>query len=199
MAEGFLPFWDGSGGLNDFAWTACWLGGAYLPGLTTVECERARRIEKKPVKGKDGTKVTDQGDELAPVKIRTEIYTRDQWEEWQALIPALFPKKAGGERLPMEIIHPSANLLGITDIYLEKLRPSGPENQVLIIEIDAFEYQPNPVELTTSAGRGNPVVQQTQQDVARQQQAEQIADGQASAANAARQLGRIIGGEGWLF
>lgn len=156
-----FPFWDGSGGIQDQAWTAVWLGGVYLPGICTVNCERKRSIEKKKTKGTDGTTVTDQGDELVEIKIRVEVYNRDQWREWQAVIGQIWPKKAGGDRQPLEIMHPLPNFLGIKDVYIERLKPNPPENQVMIIEIDCTEYAPNPKPVEKAAGRNDPPVKDT--------------------------------------
>jgi len=155
-----FPFWDGTGGVGDKAWNTVWLGGVSLPGNCTVDCEKKRSIEKKKTKGTDGTTVTDQGDELVEVKIRVEVHKPDQWREWQAVLGQIWPKKAGGDRQPLEIIHPLPNFLGIKDVYIERLKPNPPENQVMIIEIDCTEYAPNPKPVEKAAGRNDPPVKE---------------------------------------
>lgn len=154
------PFWDGTGGIGDLAWETCWIGGYYIPGLVSVVWRKAprRRIEKKPVKGKDGTRVTDQGDELAEFTVRSEIYTADQWVTLQDVLPEIWASKDGGERTPYEIMHPLPNAMGIQDIYIESLAIHQPANQIMLLEIQCFQWKPNPVQVSKAAGRNDPNV-----------------------------------------
>lgn len=179
------PFWDGAAGINDEAWNFVWLGGNLLPGVSVVDAPFSRSVEKKKAKGSDGTTVTDQGDELAPVTIRTEVYTPEQWEQWQEIIPTLWPKTAGSERTPLEIIHPLTAALGITAVYVEKLHMRPPENQVMVVEITAFDWATavRPVVAAAGATGGTPPVAQVPQSP-------------TLVTDAARNAGETVGG--WL-
>lgn len=152
------PFWDGTGGIADLAWETCWIGNHYIPGLITVHWTSPprRRIEKKPIKGADGTRVTDQGDELAAFTVRSEIYSPSQWEELQLVIPVIWTPKSGGTRAPLTVMHPVPNVVGIQDVYLESVIVRQPQNQIMVVEFKCLEYKPNPVVIKAAAGRNTP-------------------------------------------
>ena len=157
MAE--QPFWDGSGGSGDLAWEQCWLAGSLLPGFSSVECKRVRRIEKKSAKGQDGTTVTDQGDELMEITIRTKVVSAVDWAQWQDLFKVLWAKKAGASRGPVTIEHPKPNALGVQEVYLEEIDPQGPDDQIMVVVTKCFEYVENPRPVQQAAGRNPPPVQ----------------------------------------
>lgn len=163
MAE--QPFWDGSGGLEDIAWETAWIDGYYIPGLVSWQWTSppTHRIEKKPVKGNDGTKVTDQGEELAAGILRTQVYTTKQWEQFQVVLPILWQKKKGGQRKPVSITYPSLNLFEINTVYIESIEVSGPVDQIVTVDFHVLEYEPNPKEVTQAAGRGDDVMDAIEQ------------------------------------
>jgi len=150
-----FPFWDGTEG---DAWETVGLGTQVIPGLCEVVWRKPpkRKIEKKTVKGTDGTTVTDQGNELAEMVIRSQLCSAQHWRDYLKIIPYLWTLKDGGKRSPVEIAHPLPNHVNIKDVYIEEWNPAMPDGQIMVLEILVFQWKPNPKPIVQAAGRGEP-------------------------------------------
>lgn len=139
-----LP-WVGEPGL---LWDTLLMGGEYWPGLPTVESEPSRSVDVQKKKGDDGATEADQGYEPAKVKITLKIWLKEQWEELQRLLPLIHPRKKGGLKTPVDIVHPETQLKGVRQIYVTKIGAAvpgrGAETGSLTITFEAIEWFPAP-------------------------------------------------------
>lgn len=129
-------------------WDTLILGGEVWPGLPTVESDVSRSIDKQKKKGDDGANLVDQGYEPAKVKITIRIWLQEQWDDLQVKLATVHPRKKGGVRTPVDIIHPETQLKGVRQIYIEHIGPAvagtGAQCGLLTISIDASEWFPEP-------------------------------------------------------
>jgi hypothetical protein len=132
-------------------WSALWLGGECLPGEWQVDVILNPDIEKKKAKGQRGAAINDQGDHPTQVRMRGQLHMRSHWEDWQRLVPVLFAKKSNVERKPLAIDHPQTACYGISVVYWEKLEAQQPDQDIMVVAIDAIEWTPQPSEAKTSA------------------------------------------------
>lgn len=146
----------GSTGLDHWAdpgdpWDRMQLGPANLPGvweITSGEC--ARQVDHKKTKNKDGAHIKDLGVLPSRFAARGRMYTRADWQEMQKIIPMINPKKAGGLRFPLTIFHPAISVLGVTTIYIERIRPPEVKDGILEFTFDMIEWTAEPKEAKTS-------------------------------------------------
>lgn len=122
-------------------WDQLRLGTAVMPGvweITGGEC--ARQVDHKKTKDKDGARIQDLG--LLPPRItaRGRLVTKDDWDTLQQIIPDINPRKKGGPKFPLSIFHPAVALLGVTTVYVERIRPPELKDGVLEIQIDMIEF-----------------------------------------------------------
>jgi len=150
------PHWD----QRDWpdAWDALILGEDEWPGVWEISgAGVSRKIDIKKQAGTDGASMTDEGYQPAQLTITGTIWTKDQWSELQRLIPKVHPRKPGGSRTPMEIYHPQSALLGITQIYINKIgipkKPSAGDG-LLTLSMSAVEWVPAPKPVKKAAGTG---------------------------------------------
>lgn len=138
-----IPLWAGPG--TDDSWDALILGGQFIPGVPTVECEMSWKLDIQKPKGADGYKMKDEGLEPANVEISLVLVRQEELTELAKVLPLLRPPKKGGTRDPLEIQHPSAAVAGITAIAIEKIRISQPTaKDGWTITISAKEWMPGP-------------------------------------------------------
>jgi hypothetical protein len=149
-----LPYWD------DRDWPDGWdtlvLGEDIWPGSWEVSGPGvSRKIDVKKTKGEDGATMKDEGYQPARLTLTGTIWNQDQWNELQRLLPTIHPRKAGGSRTPLEIYHPQSSLLGITQIYIDKIgiprKPTAGDG-LLVLSMSALEWIPQPKPVKTGAG-----------------------------------------------
>lgn len=143
-----LPHWEDP----EAPWDKLTLGVHVMPGvweITGGEC--FRQIDEKKSKDKDSARIRDMG--LRPPRLqargRLALYTpsgdlTDEWDRLQQVMPDINPKKPGGLKQPLSIYHPAAALLGITTIYVERVRPPEVQDGILELAIDMIEWTAEP-------------------------------------------------------
>jgi hypothetical protein len=135
-------------GDSDLLWDTLILGGEVWPGLPTVESTSSRSVDAQKKKGDDGASLVDQGYEPAKVKITIRVWLREQWEELQRLLATIHPRKKGGIRTPVDIMHPETQLKGVRQIYFTTIGTATPgrgaEHGSMTITLDAIEWFPAP-------------------------------------------------------
>jgi hypothetical protein len=140
IAEG-VPFWRDQPRIYDRVVIA----GYELPGICSVDAEHRRKLDKKNAKGEDGATITDDGEDQAPVEVRVELYTLEDWNRFQQVVPHINPK-GPGKRVGVSIDYPTLALFGITTIYVEAV--SVPKfdgkRQFMTCTIRATEWRPPP-------------------------------------------------------
>lgn len=135
-------------GDSDLLWDTLIIAGEVWPGLPTVESEPSRAIDVQKKRGDDGANLVDQGYEPAKVKITIRIWLKDQWQELQRLLATVHPRKKGGVRTPVDILHPETQLKGVRQIYISKIGAAvpgrGAEHGSLTLTLEALEWFPAP-------------------------------------------------------
>jgi hypothetical protein len=138
-----LAHWDEP----EAPWDRLQLGPHVMPGIweiTSGEC--ARQVDHKKTKDKDGARIRDMG--LLPPRMsaRGRMSTVEDWEMLQQTMPDIHPRKAGGIKFPLSIFHPATALLGVTQVYVERIRPPEIKDGILEISIDMIEWSDSPKE-----------------------------------------------------
>lgn len=132
-----LAHWDEP----DAPWDRLQLGDTVMPGvweITGGEC--ARQVDHKKTKDKDGARIHDLG--LIPPRMsaRGRMVSTKDWAKLQEILPDIHPRKKGGIKFPLMIFHPAVALLGVTQIYVERIRPPEIKDGVLEIQIDMIDF-----------------------------------------------------------
>lgn len=132
-----------------------------MPGVWDIDTTCRRKIDHPKAKGVDRSKLRDQGYENARLDLVGRLVTHDDWEKLQRILPLIHPRKAGLQRNVLVIQHPKAELMGISQVYVEEVRAPRIVRGILEITIRAIQYieTPKPVK---QAKKGS--VKLTQQD-----------------------------------
>lgn len=136
-----LPHWDDPGA----PWDRLTLGVHVMPGVWEInggEC--ARQIDEKKGKDLDHARIRDTGLKAPRLQARGRLVSREDWEQLQRVMPDIHPKKPGGIKHTLKIYHPAAALLGITTVYVDRVRPPEIQNGVLELAIDMIEWNDDP-------------------------------------------------------
>jgi len=136
-----LPHWEDAGS----PWDKLVLGDNVMPGIWEINggvCER--QVDHKKTKDKDKAVIKDLG--LLPPRLQAKgrLYSREDWEALQKIMPDIHPRKAGGPKFPLKIYHPAAAIMGVSTIYVERIRPPEIDNGVLSFSIDMIEWTETP-------------------------------------------------------
>jgi hypothetical protein len=138
-----LPHWDD----NPALWDACYLAGQQLPGIITVDIDRARKIDVKSPKGKNKATITVQGNEPANVTITIEISTKEDLLSLNEIIPLLEPvtdpKKATASDA-VDIACPMAAIRGVNSIIISKLTGPKLKGGLMTLTVNAIEFDAPP-------------------------------------------------------
>jgi hypothetical protein len=149
-----IPYWDDRD--DPLAWDTLWLGDEMWPGLVEISgAGVSRKIDVKKAKDTDGATIKDEGYQPAKLTITVTIYSLYQWGELQRLLPTVHPRRKGGTRTPLDIVNPQANLLGINQIYIDKIAPPkkpGRGDGLCSITMSAIEWVASPKPVTSGAG-----------------------------------------------
>lgn len=140
-------------------WETLLLGGEVMPGVAAVDCEVERKLDVQMIKGGDGATISDEGYVPATLQIALRMWLREQWVDWQRLLPMLHPRQVGGVRRPIEIQHPVTDALGITTIYVRKISPPrGEGGRERVISLEAIQWFPAPKAVKVTAASSKPKV-----------------------------------------
>lgn len=136
-----LPHWEDPGN----PWDKLILGNNVMPGVWSItggEC--MRQVDHKKTKEKDKARIKDLG--LLPPRLQAKglLHSRADWEALQKIMPDIHPKKAGGPKFPLKIYHPAAAIIGVSMVYVERIRPPEIENGLLSFQIDMIEWSDQP-------------------------------------------------------
>lgn len=135
-----VPFW----GDDPDAWGSLVLDETLVLGLAVVDVSIGRKIESKSPAGSDGATVRDKGYEPGRVTITLSLWEREHFVSFQGLLPRINPRSRPNARAPISISHPACALLGISEVYVERvggLKPSG-EAGLWTTEIHCVEFAP---------------------------------------------------------
>lgn len=140
-----IPPWNSPGMGPENAWDSLGLGGIPILGLWTVTGRVGEKIDVQPVKGTKGAKTTDEGPEPANLTISGKL-THEEALTFEAAVDLLHPRKSDQHSGPLTIDHPSASILGITQIRIKSISLPQIEDDHMVVTIEAIEYfeQPQP-------------------------------------------------------
>ena len=151
----FAPFWYNT--FDPLAWDTVWLGGELFPGIASVTGSGLKRkVDVKKPKGSDGASLRDEGMEPAKLEIELVIYNKTGWEDLQGKLPIITPRKKGGLRTPLSIVHPLTRILGINNIYIDSIPiPDFDKTDgFLTVRFTAIEWFPAPKPVRAGKGAG---------------------------------------------
>jgi len=143
--------------LRSRSWDELWLGGTKFPGIATVGGPGIKRkLDIKNAKGSAGASMEDEGDELGQINISLLLTTDAQKDEFVALMPDISPRRKGGPKSPLEIVHPLANVLGIVNIYIDSVPIFDHDKRAatLTVNLHAYEWVPKPKPQSKGTGKG---------------------------------------------
>lgn len=137
-------------------WDQLILGGTNWPGIWEIQGEGVERdIDLKKSKGSDQATLKDEGYRNGKFDAVGIIYNDEQWRQLQSLLPEVHPRRKGGDRKALQIIHPQVNVLGIDSAYLTKIRipeldrtRGGP----LVVTLSFIEWVPKPKKVDNASG-----------------------------------------------
>lgn len=124
------------------AWDSLLLDGTTLPGVWKVEPTISRVLDVKVRRGQDAAVIKDRGTEPTRFRIEGQVIDgEDQWQAFAASFQKLAPRR-GASRGAVTIIHPAAQLYGVTAVMIETVQ--GPEirNGIAMFYLDALEWVP---------------------------------------------------------
>jgi hypothetical protein len=139
---GGVPFWKDAVRIYDRVVIA----GFEFPGLARVKGELRRKLDKKAPKGVNGGTTTDDGEDHHPVEVEIRLYTREDWQRFELIVPFISPKSLG-KRVAVTIDYPTLALFGINTIYVESVTIPDfvdDKRQHMVCTIRANEWRPPP-------------------------------------------------------
>lgn len=105
-------------------WNQLTLGSYLLPGVWSIDYDAQFKVDVAKSNGQDGAIVLDLGKDATPLTLTGRLVSRADWESLQKIVPMLTGKKMAkgarlrGERVSFDVIHPAAQLIGISEIYV---------------------------------------------------------------------------------
>jgi len=123
-------------------WDTCILGSFQLPGRAKVTVKRARKLDKKSARGRNGATITDGGGEGAEVTIELALVGADELDAWAAALVVLDPTKVAPQAYAL--VHPQAQIFQIKSVMVEDISADMPDNGIYTVKIKAAEWFPAP-------------------------------------------------------
>jgi hypothetical protein len=137
-------------------WDTAYLNGVQVPGY--VRCEGdgpGRKIDVKSGPGVDGASETQQGAEPAKFTMTVRMWTKAQWDAWQALADTISPRLGKTPAKPVDIAHPNPNAQDVKSVLVEKISLVKVTGQVGELTVRLLQWtKPVPSKVTTPKGSG---------------------------------------------
>lgn len=159
-----VPFWDtpplslDPSEENFSPWDTISFGGQPFPGMARVKSKKSKRVDVKLSKGQSGATYTFVGWKPAEVEVTLTVWTQDQLNQLQNLLPTILPKPGTlGTNTPVDIYYPSLALIGIRSVLIfdvEALEPGNPKGS-WSMKVKAQEWYPPPKKDETSTAKGS--------------------------------------------
>lgn len=136
-------------------WDVVVLNGTAMPGLANVETSVERSVQLSSPKGSDGLTLANNGYKGAKVRCRFRMWEDEQIFEFLSILPEFHPRE-GGTTNPVQILSPSAHILGVSQIYITKWRVPTPDSAAAYFtpEFEAVQWFPAPVEVPKPVAPG---------------------------------------------
>jgi len=125
------------------AWDTIRIAGQAVPGLAQVDAEREYQTDHKRVAGADGHTLTGFGHMPAKAKITLRIWTDEQLNRLDQLMPTLFPPPRRGRPQPVDVQHPALKRLYVRSLYFTKIGSlKSSRGGVYEMQLEAVEFLP---------------------------------------------------------
>ena len=121
-------------------WDTLILGSVTMPGVCTVDTDSSRDIQIAKQKRHDGAHLKDNGRNASPVKATLILWTQDQFEELDRILPRFLPRKPGIASAPFDIVHPATRLMGVSQVTIQRVRVTTPVVGQLRVDFDFIEW-----------------------------------------------------------
>ncbi len=140
-------------------WNTAQVGEDWLPGIIKITgLEPQREIERKHAKGEDGESLKDNGKPAVDFTIEVQLADKVDWIGWCKVYPKLDPRRKGAAKTPLAILHPLVNMVGINNVYIDKISPDWPDAESgMTWRIHCIEWLPAPKKTKANAsGKAKP-------------------------------------------
>jgi len=125
------------------SWDTVILDGHSLPGMATIVGQRARRWDKKQVKGRDKQVPVDNGLDVAQLTLVVRCWEREQLESLMVTLNSLDQPEGGRVARTIPIVHPAAAFLGVFFVRLGKrFAPTYEAGGFWEVRVDMLETEP---------------------------------------------------------
>jgi hypothetical protein len=138
-----IPSWTESIAAQtpETAWDRVLLGDELLPGVAKVKVHLGHQIDIKKPRGSKWARLVDAGAPPARVEITLTLLPT-QIEAFQNAMEVLRPLEEKRPQEPVDIIHPSTQLAGVTQVMVGAIDIPPPESGgTLTVTIECFEYR----------------------------------------------------------
>lgn len=125
---------------KDSDWDKLILAGQTFPGVAVVEADQGRAVETKKRRRWDGVFLRDNGRDPSNIKAVLFVWTPEQSQELDRILPGFFPRQSGGLTSPTDISHPVTRILGIKQVYVKKISVSNPNQGILRVNFEMIEW-----------------------------------------------------------
>lgn len=124
----------------DSTWDKLILGSTTMPGLCYIDTDSSRDIQIAKEKKKDGAHLRDNGMNASPVKATLILWTKEQFDELDRVLPKFLPRKPGIASAPFDIVHPATRLMGVSQVTIRRVRVTTPVVGQLRVDFDMIEW-----------------------------------------------------------
>lgn len=131
---------DNSGSL----WDKLRLGGIIFPGKWSGKVSKKRELDIVKVRRLDGVRILDNGYFGTAMSYTGTLWTPDQWDTFQTILPTFDPQRPGGGRSPLDYYHPAGAVLGVGTVYIVEIGIAEPSNGMLTIPLELLQWYPRP-------------------------------------------------------
>jgi hypothetical protein len=157
-----IPFWDDVSTFRDAnglvrssaegplyapnPWDNVWVNWQQLPGICKASGLPTIGIDKKKSNGRNGLTLTVNGYLPGPIEIESLVWTPEQWDKWQEIIPFIWQKptsaKMKASDLAVMVSTPALDFLGIGLLVPIGITPPerGSIPQSMTIKLKSLEY-----------------------------------------------------------
>jgi len=142
---GGIPFWLPDGGQDgelyaSTAWDILFVEGVGVAGLTECSGAPERKADKQSPAGKSGGAPVLHGRKPVTFETTTKIWTAPQWDQWQGIQDAFWPKAGAGLVKAVDIAHPYLANAGIRSAICQSV--VGPQiiGQIGIMKVKWLEF-----------------------------------------------------------
>lgn len=125
-------------------WDTLSLGPHRLPGIVQIDIALGDEMDVKKPQGGNGATITRKGENPSKGTIKVLIQNDDQWAEWVALVPIIWPRKNPRRTAtPYQVDHPKFALYSIDAINISDIKDAAQKTgDSYTITLEWTEHRP---------------------------------------------------------